>query len=135
MLRDTIVRCKASLPLPELWRRLGLSGEPKKLCSSPFREDEHPSFSVFQRDGLWFWRDQARDESGDEIGFLMQQYRELSKDSAIELYHELAGVELPHELRKTKKRTLGELEAIYDYVASDGSLRHQTLRYKNPKGF
>jgi hypothetical protein len=110
-LRDSIARCKAVLPLPELWRRLVLPGEPKRLCGSPFREDKHPSFSVFQRDGLWFWRDQARNESGDEIGFLMQQYRDLSKDSAIELYHELAGVPMPPKLKKAKSG-FGKVAAI-----------------------
>jgi hypothetical protein len=133
MLRDSIAECKSKLPLPELWHRLALPGEPKKLCSSPFREDKHPSFSVFQRDGLWFWRDQARDESGDEIGFLMQQYRELSKEVAIELYHQLAGVPMPRN-KKKQSSSLGKIVKVYDYRDGDGRLIHQTVRYE-PKRF
>jgi 5S rRNA maturation endonuclease (ribonuclease M5) len=132
-LRDSIAHCKALLPLPELWRRLALPGEPKKLCSSPFREDRHPSFSVFQREGLWFWRDQAREESGDEVGFLMQQYRELSKDAAIRLYHELAGVPLPQKAKKDRSK-FGKVVAIHDYRDAEGKVVHQTIRYE-PKGF
>jgi 5S rRNA maturation endonuclease (ribonuclease M5) len=132
-LRETIAECKRLFPLPELWHRLPLPGEPKKLCSSPFREDKHPSFSVFERDGLWFWRDHARDEGGDEIGFLMQQFRALSKEAAIELYHELAGVPMPQKLKKTESG-FGKVAAIYDYRDAEGKLAHQTIRYE-PKRF
>jgi len=70
-LHDSLRECKRRLPLPELWCLLALRGEPKRSCESPFREDRNPSFSVFEQDGLWFWRDHALGIGGDEVDFLM----------------------------------------------------------------
>jgi hypothetical protein len=33
--------------IPFVWRLLNLTGEPALKCASPFREDNHPSFSIF----------------------------------------------------------------------------------------
>lgn len=59
---------KDRLRIPELWRRFGLPGKPAKICSSPFREDTHPSFSV-NEDGT-LWNDFATGEGGDAVEFL-----------------------------------------------------------------
>src|SRR5262249_44124570 len=93
-LRDSIARCKVALPLPTLWTHLALPGEPKKSCLSPSRGDKNASFSVFEHDGIWFWRDHALGIGGDEIDFLMVA-RGLDKPGAIKVYHELAGVPIP----------------------------------------
>jgi len=47
--RAYIDAVKQTLTIPEIWRRLNLSGEPRRLCSSPFREDKKPSFSIFDQ--------------------------------------------------------------------------------------
>ena len=38
---------KERIRIPDLWRELGLEGEPKKTCRCPFHEDRSPSFSIF----------------------------------------------------------------------------------------
>src|SRR5262249_24307165 len=38
---------KERLRIPDLWRLLGLPGEPKACCRSPFRKEKRPSFSIF----------------------------------------------------------------------------------------
>jgi DNA primase len=134
-LRDSIARCKAVLPLPTLWTRLALPGEPKRSCSSPFRGDKNASFSVFEHDGIWFWRDHALGIGGDEIDLLMVASG-LDKFGAIKVYHELAGVPMPEKKKCGDRRrgSLGKLVKVYDYQNADGALVHQTLRYE-PKRF
>jgi DNA primase (bacterial type) len=44
---------KERLRIPDLWRELGLEGEPKKDCRCPFHEDKSPSFSVFDDGSHW----------------------------------------------------------------------------------
>lgn len=95
--------CRVRLPIWQLWGRLGLAFADKvaagpgasgecKICS-PFREDRNPSFSIFERDGVGFWKDHGTDESGDEVK-LIETARGLATKEAIALYHELAGVEM-----------------------------------------
>lgn len=59
---------KARLSIPEAWKLLDLPGEPGKCCHSPFREDKHPSFSVFA-DGRRF-HDHACGDSGSVLDFI-----------------------------------------------------------------
>lgn len=59
---------KEALRIPEVWQRLGLPGEPKPACRSPFREDRNPSFAIFD-DGCR-WKDHGTGEAGDVIDFL-----------------------------------------------------------------
>lgn len=44
----------------------------KALFHSPLREDRHPSFSVFYKDGAWKWIDYGTNEHGDGIDLVMQ---------------------------------------------------------------
>jgi len=94
--------CRVKLPIWALFGALGLdhagkvaawggaAGGEAKICS-PFREDRSPSFSVWAKDGVGFWKDHGTDESGDEVG-LIERARGLSNVDAMKLYHELAGV-------------------------------------------
>ena len=78
--------------MPDLWARLGLPGTPRRSMKSPFREDKNESFSVFEKDGRWYFKDHAVDaHHGDEVT-LIELARSLDNREAIKLYHELAGV-------------------------------------------
>ena len=61
---------KSRLPLPDLMKKLGLSEYAQASCKSPFRQDEKPSWGIFEREGRWHWKDLGTNESGDEINFL-----------------------------------------------------------------
>lgn len=89
---DTLALAKDRLRIPELWRQLGLPGEPAKSCRSPLRADDtNPSFSVFN-DGL-LWKDHGgTGEHGDAIDFLARA-RNLSLKDAIAEFKRLAGIE------------------------------------------
>ncbi|MDE3038993.1 MAG: toprim domain-containing protein [Nitrospirota bacterium] len=43
----------------------------KALFHSPLREDRHPSFSVFYKDGAWKWIDYGTGEHGDGIDLVI----------------------------------------------------------------
>jgi hypothetical protein len=72
---------KARCPLPILLKRIGLGKYAKKSCRSPLRDDEKPSWGIFEKDGRWFWKDLGTGESGDEIDFLAQYFgKDVKKD-------------------------------------------------------
>ena len=55
-LSELVQEAKKRLPLPSLIDREGLSKYAKASCCSPLREDNNPSWGIFQEDGLWYWR-------------------------------------------------------------------------------
>lgn len=56
--------------IPHAWRDMGLRGEPGKSCSSPFRVDGSPSFSVHDEGRKW--HDFATGEGGSVVDLVMQ---------------------------------------------------------------
>ena len=91
MNRD-IAEAKKRLPLPALMHRLGLGAHAKKSAKCPFHDDQHNSFSVWQRqDGLHYFKCHAGCGEGDEITFL-EFYHRISNAEAIKLFLEMAGV-------------------------------------------
>lgn len=91
--RDAITRAKIALPLPDLWRKLGWPGEPKKSCRRPYApEDTRDSASVFQKaSGQWCFHDFKAGETCDEIG-LLAQVESLSNGDACRRFLALAGI-------------------------------------------
>src|SRR4029453_2424938 len=89
-LRGKIDQAKRRLPLPELMAHVGLGDRAKKTAHCPFHDDEHKLFSVWQKDGSWFWKCHAGCGEGNEIMFLREQ-KGLSSTKAMSLYLEMAG--------------------------------------------
>ena len=86
--REVIEAAKEKLRIPELWRLLGLPGEPKALCHSPFRKDHHPSFSIFDEGR------QAKDHATGEIfdgPAVVAKGLGLSPGNGVRRFLELAG--------------------------------------------
>jgi hypothetical protein len=88
--RPTADELKAKLPLPDLMAVCGDGDRAKKSARSPFRDETNPSFSVFQTDGRWFWKDFATDEGGDEITYLQKRFG-IDTSTAFTKYAEFAG--------------------------------------------
>lgn len=65
--REKLDAAKIRLGISGAWRALGLPGEPRRNCRSPFREDRHPSFSITD-DRLW--HDFADGTGGDVVSFV-----------------------------------------------------------------
>jgi len=65
---DYFGEAKQNYTIPDVWKIFGLEGEPKKSCKSPFREDRHPSFSIYAEGRRWV--DHSTGEGGDVIEFI-----------------------------------------------------------------
>jgi hypothetical protein len=90
-LRQKIQDAKQLLPMPYLMRRLGYDEKHiGKTALCPFHHDQHPSFSVFQKNGAWFYRCFVGCSSGDEITFLVKHFG-ISRREAIKRYLDMAG--------------------------------------------
>jgi len=91
-LREKIDEAKRLLPMPKVLEKLGLGAHAKKEARCPFPDhaDKHPSFSIWQVGGAWFWKCHSKCGSGDEISFI-QKYKGLPRSAAMTLYLEMAG--------------------------------------------
>jgi hypothetical protein len=94
-----IREAKRKLPLPALLYQLGLGEHAKKSARCPFHEDQHNSFSIWQRDGVWFWKCHTGCGDGDEITFL-ERHKGISRGEAIRLFVEMAGVNGSERIRE-----------------------------------
>lgn len=65
---DLFAEARVRFTVQNCWEMLGLPGEPKLSCRSPFREDCTPSFSIHS-DGS-AWTDHGTGEGGDVIEFI-----------------------------------------------------------------
>jgi hypothetical protein len=108
---SAIDEAKKRLPLPALMGQLGLANHAKQTARCPFHADRHNSFSVWQRDGVWFFKCFSGCGKGDEINFL-ELHRSLSRSEATKLFLEMAGVNgatpahsAAHESRNKNART------------------------------
>lgn len=66
--QDLFAEAREKYSITDAWQLLGLEGEPKASCKSPFREDRHPSFSIHS-DGK-AWTDHASGDGGDVVEFI-----------------------------------------------------------------
>lgn len=50
-------------------------GTVKRQMSRPWgKKESYPSWGIFPRDGIWFWKDKAREESGNAIHFVERYF-------------------------------------------------------------
>lgn len=96
----TIEEAKERVRIHDLWPELGYEGKPGKTCRSPFREDRHPSFSVYD-DGRK-WKDHATDEGGDVIDFYAKAKGITNDEACREILKRAGGYQEPvrHERPK-----------------------------------
>lgn len=129
---DTLQLAKDRLRIPELWRLLGLDGEPAKSCRVPWREDQNPSGSVYD-DGRRF-HDHATNEDFDAPDFLARA-RNLPLKDAIAEFKRLASVEdTGPAAPPTRSNVSPRIVATYDYCDESGQLLFQVVRFE-PKTF
>lgn len=65
-----IADIRMRLPIAEAWRALNLRGEPGRSCSSPFRDDRNPSFSVYREATGDRWKDHGEGCGGDVLDLI-----------------------------------------------------------------
>jgi len=86
--RTEIDALKDHITIPFLWERFELNGSPAQLCSSPFRNDYHPSFSV-SPDGR-LWNDFKPDEGGGDAISFIAKAKNLDCKEAFKLFLKIA---------------------------------------------
>lgn len=103
MTQDSLTRSVETVDLPalvaELWPESGARPGRAGVCRAVWRDDTHPSLSLFQARGMWFWKDHATGESGNAFGLLVKAG--LSKEVAAELIKARTGeVATPSDPRR-----------------------------------
>ncbi len=88
----------AKLTIPDLAAQLFPGWRFGKSCPSPFREDRHPSFSVY--DNGRRWKDHATSEGGDVVDFLAKAHGITNADACRELIA-MAGTRTASSRRST----------------------------------
>jgi hypothetical protein len=134
-MKKSVPELKALMDLHAVARRLGIAEWPNKSgsFSSPLRPDSSESFSIFERNGELKWKDHSPsgDGGGDQLDLIMT-YLNCDKKAAIQWMKKELGIE--DEARSYKKGDGNyrprDLVATYDYRSSDGTLLHQTLRFR-----
>lgn len=86
-----IAEAKSKLPLPGLLHSLGLGDHAAKSARCPFHDDRRNSFSIWRKNGAWFWKCHTGCGHGDEINFL-ELHNGISRRDATKLFLEIAGV-------------------------------------------
>jgi hypothetical protein len=101
----TKTELKLRFSVEYIWKHLGLPGEPKRSCHSPFREDREKSFFIVWNDGRGsYWKDYGTGESGDVIAFLAKA-NGITPGQAIGCLRELAGASA-HPISAASPQTL-----------------------------
>ena len=93
-LKEKLRLAELRLSLPALAQLLGyiIAERPGQKCSSPFRQDNNPSWAWFYaQDGRARWKDWSTGEGGDCAAFLARALG-ISNREAVKRYLELAGV-------------------------------------------
>jgi len=98
-----IADIRLRLPIAEAWRALNLPGSPAKSCSSPFRDDRHPSFSVFHESTGDRWKDHATGDGGDVVDFI-EKARGSTKAGALAWARSILGIDQQADRRPDGKR-------------------------------
>lgn len=92
-MQHLIQDAKQALPMPDLWRKLGWPGEPKKSCRRPYApEDTRDKGSVFQhQSGAWLFHDFVSGDNFEEVA-LLARVEGLNNGDACRRFIELSGV-------------------------------------------
>ena len=113
--REQLDAAKARVSITDAWRALGLTGEPRRYCCSPFREDRHPSFSISACGRLW--KDFATNEGGDVVSFV-KCATACSDAEAIRRVLELAGGNVSPVALAPRQGPSKSVAAPYDGLAA-----------------
>lgn len=49
-------------------------GKVEKRMKRPWGKDNHPSWGLFSKNGVWFWKDMAEESSGTAIEYIMRKF-------------------------------------------------------------
>ena len=86
---DDIPSFLRSVDILEVWRGLGLLGNPRpgQACCCPFHEEKNPSFSIYKSssDGRWMWKCHSKCNDHGDVLDLVVRATGLSKGDGLSL--------------------------------------------------
>src|SRR6202035_2787095 len=122
-----IQQAKLRLPLPVPMQQLGFGDHAKTCAKCPFHEDANPSFSVWQKDDVWFWKCHASCGHGDEITFL-EKHHGITRGEAITLFLRMAGcAPVIHPPARRRDDSEGTSNTSFDWQACVDALTASDL--------
>jgi DNA primase len=95
---DLFKQARERLSIADAWAMLGLQGEPKSSCRSPFREERSPSFTIY--DNGTKWKDHGEQLGGDVVEFIKQALGSDYKEVREWLQDRLGLIPAPSTTRK-----------------------------------
>lgn len=108
-----ISEIKQRLTIPEAWHMLGLPGEPGPCVPSCFREDRHPSLSIYEEGRRW--KDHATGAGGDVVDFIAAALQCSTADAIRWARERLGG--LPTEKKRPPVRVpIGRMDGRTDGI-------------------
>ena len=93
-------RALERISIPYLWQLFNLPGNPGPSCRSPFREDRHPSFSIYADDQRWY--DFTTGDGGNAADFVAKALN-LSREDGCRKLIEIAGTRSSGSARANPK--------------------------------
>lgn len=124
------------------WRDLDLPGEPHRSCRCPWREDRHPSFSIFDEGRAW--KDHATGQGGDVVEFLKlaldtdyagvskyfaERFGGSSRERAVVPQRRVSSRQIPTKAVRWPSEVTEGMPALWDELARHRGLSLDGVRY------
>lgn len=97
-------------------------GKIHRIMSRPWgKQENHPSWSLFYRRNVWFWKDHASEETGNAIHFLQRYYNLTFLEAVTKISHDFGLAKVGNVIPRSSKITWAPPteEEKKDYVLID----------------
>jgi hypothetical protein len=119
MIANLFQQARESLTIPDAWHMLGLEGEPRTSCKSPFREDRNASFTIYDESRKW--KDHGEQIGGDVIEFIRYAIKGTHADVRSWLQERIGTICAPRAVTKLppKLKRISYPEPLTDGTEAD----------------
>ena len=119
MIADLFKQARETLTVFQAWEMLGLQGEAKANCRSPFRDEKSPSFTIYKNGTKW--KDHGEQIGGDVVEFIKHAIGGDHSDVRRWLQERIGTLEAP---RATTKAPTVKKVIQYRSTITEGTERH-----------
>jgi DNA primase len=119
MTTDLFKQARESITIGQAWEMLGLQGEPKATCKSPFRDERTASFTIYENGTKW--KDHGEQIGGDVVEFIKHAIDGDYPEVREWLQARIGIMEAP---RTTAKASVKAKRIEYPTTTTEGTERH-----------
>jgi hypothetical protein len=119
MIADLFKQARETITVFQAWEMLGLQGEAKANCRSPFRDEKSPSFTIYENGTKW--KDHGEQIGGDVVEFIKHAIGGDHSDVRRWLQERIGTLEAP---RTTTKAPTVKKVIQYPSAITEGTERH-----------